>query len=200
MPSKHLTAIFLAGITASTHSYAFERDHDAHEHGHAELMIIKENQHLEITLRSPAQNIVGFEHAAQSEADKATLKKAVKLLKQADQLILLAPEAQCALENVELESALLSDQDDTHPHHDKHDAHGHDDAHHDEHDAHGHDETHSEFEVAYQYVCQNLSVLSAIDLKIFALFPLTERIDAKLLGQGAAQLQSLSPEQARVKF
>ena len=58
-----------------SHAHAHEEHAslDAHEHGVASLNVALDGQTLEIQLQSPAMNLVGFEHEAKSEADKAWL-------------------------------------------------------------------------------------------------------------------------------
>ena len=53
-----------------------DHDHDhahgtlgAHEHGVAKLNVVLDDNTLELELDSPAMNLVGFEHAASSDAD-----------------------------------------------------------------------------------------------------------------------------------
>ncbi|WP_016772972.1 ZrgA family zinc uptake protein, partial [Pseudomonas sp. R62] len=60
-----------------------EHDHDhehgslgAHEHGVGRLNAALDGQTLELELESPAMNLVGFEHAATSDADKAKVAAA----------------------------------------------------------------------------------------------------------------------------
>ncbi|MFN9891945.1 MAG: DUF2796 domain-containing protein, partial [Acidobacteriota bacterium] len=62
-----------------------QRGHKAHEHGHAKLNIAFETTTGApvgaIELESPADSILGFEHAAKTPADKARQEKALATLK-----------------------------------------------------------------------------------------------------------------------
>ncbi|MEM7294304.1 MAG: DUF2796 domain-containing protein, partial [Pseudomonadota bacterium] len=120
---------------------AAEREHSAHEHGHVLLQIVQEGEDLHVVMQSPAANIIGFEHEAKTDADKATLASAVKLLKKSNAMFTLDPAGECEPEKVSIESTLLEhDEHDEHDHdeHDEHDEHDHDE--HDEHDEHDHEE------------------------------------------------------------
>jgi hypothetical protein len=73
-----LLALPLALLPFTIAQAADEHDHDhehgslgAHEHGVARLDVAQEGTTLELDFNSPAMNIVGFEHAATSDADKA---------------------------------------------------------------------------------------------------------------------------------
>ena len=60
------------------HAHAHE-EHGSlgkHEHGVASLNVALDGQTLEIQLQSPAMNLVGFEHEAKSDADKAKVTAA----------------------------------------------------------------------------------------------------------------------------
>lgn len=70
-------------------------DHHAHEHGVATLNVAVEGQRLSIEFDSPAVNVVGFEHAPRSEAERAAAKQAEGLLRDADKAFELTGAAQC---------------------------------------------------------------------------------------------------------
>lgn len=70
-------------------------DHHAHEHGAATLNVAAEGQRLSIEFASPAVNVVGFEHAPRSEAERAAAKKAESLLRDAGKAFGLPAAADC---------------------------------------------------------------------------------------------------------
>ena len=61
---------------------AFERDHDAHEHGPATLTVVQEGHDLHLSFNSPAMDIVGFEHAPSNDAERAKIANAKKTLEE----------------------------------------------------------------------------------------------------------------------
>lgn len=72
-------------LAAVVHLGAQPRAHKAHEHGHAKLNIAFETTTGTpvgaVELESPADSILGFEHAAKTPADKAKQEKALATLK-----------------------------------------------------------------------------------------------------------------------
>lgn len=128
-------AFFIASAT-----HAFE-EHGAHEHGHATLALVQENNELQLLLTSPAMNIVGFEHAPSTDEHHAKIDAAAKLLKDHNQIFSISTEAGCALEHAEVRSELLEAS-----YKDDHDEHHHEEEHHEEkhHDKDHHDEHHAE--------------------------------------------------------
>lgn len=76
---------FVLFCTLSLSLCAQQRGHKAHEHGHAKLSIAFETTTGmptgAIELESPADSIIGFEHAAKTPADKARQEKALATLK-----------------------------------------------------------------------------------------------------------------------
>ena len=184
MNSKTLAAAALAAVLHNA-SFAAERDHDAHVHGHVLLQMALDGHQLFLEMRSPAMNIVGFEHAAQSDADKASVEAARKTLEHFTALYVVDQGAHCRLKSVGVDSALLDD-------HDKHDDHGHEEH---DHDKHGGDE-HSEFHVRYVAVCQHPEALRKIAVNLFARFPSIEEIDVQIIsdsGQTALELDRDNP-------
>ena len=193
---------------------AFEEEHEAHEHGHATLMLVQEKDELQILFKSPAANIVGFEHQPNSTEQREKVEAAEALLNDADKLFHLNDEAKCSLEHAGVKSALLeegrhemhhSDHDHAAHHKDEHgdhheDEHGkhHDDDHHQHHAEH--EGTHSEFEVEYHFECAKMSALTELKLNLFKYFSSLEEIEAQLILKSAQRLQKLDHHNESIKF
>ena len=78
---KHFYLLLLLGTSIT--SFAADIDgHGAHEHGVAHLTLAMEGQSLQIALESPADNVVGFEHAPIKARDKAAVEAALAQLRQ----------------------------------------------------------------------------------------------------------------------
>lgn len=116
---------------------------DAHVHGHGALNVAVEGGALLMELEVPGFDIVGFEHAATSDADKAAVEAALAKLSNPSEIFALPAAAGCTVSEVAAE--LHGDEDhgdhDDHDHddHAEHEEHDHDD-HKDDHDAHDHEE------------------------------------------------------------
>jgi hypothetical protein len=169
------------------HGHQHEHDHahdslGAHEHGVASLNVALDGQTLELQLESPAMNLVGFEHAAKSDADKAKVAAAKAELEQPLSLFALAP-GDCKATQVELESPLFGD------------------AGHDDHDHHDHEGEHSEIHAHYRFDCARANDLKQLDLaELFKRFPATEKIQVQLIGPSGQQGVELTPAQPRLNF
>jgi len=172
-----------------------EHDHDhehgslgAHEHGVGRLNAALDGQTLELELESPAMNLVGFEHAASTDADKAKVAAARALLEQPLALFNLPKAAGCVVENQELESPLFADTPDADDDHDK-----------DAKDEHHHD--HSEIHAHYQFTCATPDALKTLDLaNIFNSFPATQKIQIQLIGPSGQQGVDVTAKAAALKF
>jgi hypothetical protein len=53
------------------------REHGSHSHGHADLSMAFDGLNGQIEFKSPAESIVGFEHAAKTDKDKSKLTTAI---------------------------------------------------------------------------------------------------------------------------
>jgi len=169
-----------------------DHDHDhahgtlgAHEHGVAKLNAVLDGNTLELELDSPAMNLVGFEHAANSDADKAKVAAVRQQLEQPLQLFGLAAAAGCKDDAQALESPLFGDAP-------KADDDG------DEHE-HGHE--HSDIGAHYQLTCANPDSLTQIDLApLFKAFPATQKINVQLIGPKGQKGVEATPAKAAVAF
>jgi hypothetical protein len=93
-----LASILALGVTATPAAHAEEfEQHAAHEHGKITINAALEKQELSIELDAPADNVVGFEHAPRTEAEKTAVREAATLLKSAQGLFGFPPAAKCRL-------------------------------------------------------------------------------------------------------
>lgn len=179
----------LPGFVQAAEHHNHDHDHshgslDAHEHGAAELDAALDGAMLEVELRSPAMNLVGFEHAPRSEADKGKIANARKQLEQPDRLLGLTAAAGCTLAKTELESPLFEGD------------HQHEHEHEEDHDG-----QHSEIHAHYHFECATPQALTGLDLQgLFKTFPGTEKIQAQLIGPNGQRGAQLSAKQPRAEF
>ena len=167
-----------------SHAHAHEEHAslDAHEHGVASLNVALDGQTLEIQLQSPAMNLVGFEHEAKSDADKAKVAAARQHLEQPQALFALPIEAKCTLQDSELDSPLFG-------------GHAHDE--HEHADEHGH----SDIDASYRFACANAEALQTLELgSFFGTFPGTEKLEVQLIGPSGQQGAELTPSNSRLSF
>ncbi|MBD9415770.1 DUF2796 domain-containing protein [Pseudomonas sp. PDM16] len=175
---------------ADSHEHVHDHDHaheehgslGAHEHGVASLNVALDGQTLEIQLESPAMNLLGFEHAAKNDADKAKVASTRKHLEQPQALFALPIEAKCALQESELESPLFGDAE--HAEHEHGDEHGH-----------------SDIDASYHFTCANAEALKTLELgSFFGTFPGTEKLEVQLIGPSGQQGAELTPRNSRLSF
>ena len=79
----------------------------AHEHGVAQLDVAVQAQRLIIELDTPLDNLLGFERAPRSDAERDKAAAAVARLRDAALLFRIDAAAGCSLARVELNSAAL---------------------------------------------------------------------------------------------
>ena len=169
-----------------------DHDHDhahgtlgAHEHGVAKLNAVLDGNTLELELDSPAMNLVGFEHAANSDADKAKVAAVRQQLEQPLKLFGLPAAAGCKEDQQELESPLFGDAP-------KADDDG---------DDHEHSHQHSDIGAHYQLTCADPDKLAQVDLApLFKAFPATQKITVQLIGPNGQKGAEATPAKAAVAF
>ncbi|WP_193181348.1 DUF2796 domain-containing protein [Nisaea sediminum] len=152
-------AVLLAALAASPAAASETRSSSAHEHGHGQLNIAIEGNSVLMELEIPGADIVGFEHEAKSDADKAAMTDAEKKLKDGAALFHFQG-ATCTFAQAQVE--------------DGHEDHGKQPA--------AQEEQHSEFHVAYEISCDDASRLTGIEFPFFAVFPHSEELDVTVLG------------------
>ncbi|WP_339503009.1 DUF2796 domain-containing protein [Pseudomonas silesiensis] len=188
-----LLALPFALLPLAVAHAADEHDHEhgslgAHEHGVGHLNAALDGQTLELELESPAMNLVGFEHVATTDADKAKVAAVRAQLEKPLVLFNLPKAAGCSIAKQELESPLFGDKPDADDDHD-----------HDAKDEHHHD--HSDIHAHYQFSCSSPGALKTLDLaNIFNTFPATRKIQVQLIGPSGQQGIEVTAKTAALKF
>ena len=188
-----LLALPFALLPLAVAHAADEHDHEhgslgAHEHGVGRLNAALDGQTLELELESPAMNLVGFEHVATTDADKAKVAAVRAQLEKPLVLFNLPKAAGCVIATQELESPLFGDKPDADDDHD-----------HDAKDEHHHD--HSDIHAHYQFSCSSPGALKTLDLaNMFNTFPATRKIQVQLISPSGQQGVELTAKTAALKF
>ncbi|KTC38578.1 zinc-binding protein [Pseudomonas sp. ABAC61] len=191
-------ALLPLAVTQAAQAHDHEHEHEhaslgAHEHGVARLNAVLDGQALELELQSPAMNLVGFEHAPGTDADKAKVAAARKQLEQPLALFNLPRAAACVVAKQELESPLFGDKPDADDHDDDEEAKGA--------DGQEHHHEHSEIHAHYQLTCAKPDALKTLDLgQIFKTFPATQKIQVQLISPSGQQGVEASATAATLKF
>ncbi len=171
----------------ANHDEHESHSHGAHEHGHGHLNLVLDGNQLMIELQAPAADLVGFEHAANTDEEKAQYAKAVARLQQPDGLFRFDPAAGCKLTQQELQAA-KEDHDHEHEHEHEHEHDKADGAH----DEHHHDDAgHADMGAMYTYTCATPAKLTGLEATLFSLYPSLEKLSVQGIlptGQTAAEL------------
>lgn len=158
-----------------------------HRHGVATLDVVVDGERLLVTLETPLDNLVGFEHAPKNDRQRAALADARAALADGTKLLRASPEAGCAQRAAKVElpygpDATAGGGHDKHAH-DKH-AYG----------RHGRAaDAHSEAGVEWEFSCANPAALIGLDIGLFDVFRRLQTLHVQTAtprGQGAATLTS----------
>jgi len=139
---SNISALAIAVSTlVSTVAFADDsfRQHDAHIHGVVELNIAQDGNDLLLEITAPGSDIVGFEHAPQTQEQTQSIQQAMLTLKKTSSLFEINSDANCELTDSDVNQSLSKQNDDhDHSNHDDHDHSEHDDHDHSNHDDHDH--------------------------------------------------------------
>jgi len=178
-----------------------KRSAESHTHGDAELAVVLEGNVVTIELDTPLYNLLGFEHAPKTEAQKTTASRAEKNLGQGKGLFSFNQGAGCELiSNIQdihlFEHESREDEHDDHD--DEHDDH-HDEDHHEEHSEDAHDdETHKDVILQYEFQCQKPSSLSNVSVNLFEFFSELSEIDVTYLGPSTQRQVKMTQDNSQM--
>lgn len=100
-----LSPLAIAGEHEHAHAHA---SLDRHEHGVAALDVALEGATLELELRTPAANLLGFEHSPRSAEERQRLGRLQEQLGRPQALFALPASADCRLTEQQLDSPLFA--------------------------------------------------------------------------------------------
>jgi uncharacterized OsmC-like protein len=181
---RTLTALGIV-IAATAMAHATERRQlGAHEHGHSKLNIAVEGTSVVMEIAAPGLDVLGFEHAPETEADKAAVAAGKAALADPLSLFVLPAAAGCTV----IEAAVELEQEEHD--HDEAEAEGEAHAHEDE------EELHSEFSGRYTLACADPAALSEIAFAWFDRFPNAKEVEVTLVtakGQTSFEVERGDP-------
>ena len=182
----------------------------SHVHGAANLAIALDGSSLTIELESPYYNLVGFEHAPETEEQKSSLKLAEAALSDAGSMFRFNEDADCqsdSAKSIKLMASSGHDHDDHHHEDDHHhdddhaheDDHAHDGDHADKEDGHeGHN--HKDASLSFNFTCQSPDNLEWVETGLFEAFENLEEIDFVYLGPTTQISDTLTPSSGRTNL
>lgn len=160
------------------------RQVDKHEHGVGELNIAIQSNTMVLEFMIPGADVVGFEHEAKSEQDKATVSAALTKFDDYNNIFIIPTNSKCIL----ISSKININQEDEHDEHDDHD--GHDD--HDEHQ----EEAHNEFYAKYTFECGDIKSLDLLEFPYFETFSNSGELEVQFvseIGSTSFEVEADSP-------
>lgn len=163
---KRVMMVALAAVAALPAAAEERRELGAHEHGHSVLNVAIEGERVAMELIAPGADIVGFEHPAETQEDKAAVAQAQALLEDPLALFVLPAAAGCSLESA---AVALESEDEHEEHAEDHDADDEDHA------------GHTEFHVEYAIRCASPDHLGGIAFAFFEHFPGSMEIDVTVI-------------------
>ncbi|MEM9763348.1 MAG: DUF2796 domain-containing protein [Pseudomonadota bacterium] len=183
--------MMMLALSATAAAAEETRGLGAHEHGVGHFNIAIEGREVAMELEAPGADIVGFEHEATTEADRAAIEAAKARLSEPLSLFVVPAAAGCQVASAEV--ALIGDHGDEDGHDAEHAEHGHGEHDHDhDHDhKHGHEEHaehadeehggHTEFHAEYRLTCADPTGLTSIDFAYFEAFPNAEELEIQMI-------------------
>lgn len=200
------TGILLSALLASApalasgqHDHKHDHDHEerrqgeVHVHGLGTLNLVLEGETLVVELQGPAANFVGFERAPRTAVETAAVERTLELLAQPGGLLGLPAAAGCREQDLQVRGMELDGHDD-------HAGHDHDHDHDHDHSGEGSSDGHAEMGATWEFRCSSPAALAAIEVKVFAVFPLTEELTANIIAPGLQTRQVLTPARSTLNL
>jgi hypothetical protein len=150
----------------------------AHQHGVARLDIGADPGKIVIALESPLDNLLGFERAPRTDAERKIVADAVAKLKDGPALFRIDPAAACTLASVELTSAPLKLGSAA---------------------AAAKDDGHGDLDAEYTFTCTG-SPAGHVEIALFDAFPRLQRLQVQAATAKGQASQTLKRPSKRIEL
>ena len=101
--STAFATLLLCGVAATALHADEKREVGAHEHGHVELQIAIDGDTVTMELEAPGSDIVGFEHAAKTDEQKAAIDAATTQFGDPAALFTMTEAAGCSVASTDVD-------------------------------------------------------------------------------------------------
>ena len=170
------SAFAMAGLAPSPAAAQMQPAAHAHVHGIATVDVAVDKASVTISMSSPLDNLIGFEHAPHTDAERVAAANAVATLKQGSQVFSIDPAAGCKLKSVDLSSAALGLG---HP------------------DPSEAESGHADIDGTYEFACTQPQRTRYIDVGLFQ-FPHMQKVTAQVAAPQGQFVRNLDPTQRRI--
>ena len=162
--------------------------HGPHVHGVGELHLVIENDNFGIELHGPLDNLLGFEHAPRTDAQRRAVKQMVAKLNNPAALFKLPPGAACKAGATQIDSPLTNapaapPKAGTSPPKDAKS-----------------DDDHADLTADFEFTCGHIENLKSIEVDVFDVFPGTRTLKAEIVGPHGQSAKTLSPDDRSLEF
>ncbi|MBI3897839.1 MAG: DUF2796 domain-containing protein [Gammaproteobacteria bacterium] len=164
-------AFAATSTSKSTDKEAGFEQHAGHTHGIGQLQVTLEGNELGIGLDSPTDSFLGFEHAANTAAQKKKVQETEQLLKQPEKLFELPAAAQCQAQPSTVDIKLPTA---------------------------GSKEKHSDLETQWRWQCKTPAELKQIDVRMFKAFPKLKQLKVQMVTPNGQNEKVLKADNTRL--
>jgi hypothetical protein len=170
--------VALACAFASLHAQAHEPG--AHVHGVAELRVVVDGPQLQISLESPLDNLLGFEHVPRTDVQHTAVRQMARTLRDAASVFTPTAAAHCHLATVRLaSSAALGESIEATP-------------------ADG--DGHADLDADFSWTCDAPQALAGVDVDLMRHFPNLRRLKVQVAAPSGQRALDLLPGRRSVTW
>lgn len=168
---------FTAGLLLATSGFSYGQGspagahQHAHVHGVAKLGVAWQDKTVSITLESPLDSVIGFEHRPTTPAQKASVAALQARMKAPQDLFRFDAGAACTFTKGSAESAIFQPP------------------------AAGAAEEHADLDAEFEFTCERPDRLTTLDVGLFQAYPKLKRLEVDVAtGKGQFKRDLRSPQ------
>lgn len=187
-----ITFLFACIFYASMQSHA-QSNPDAHTHGEGRITFVFDNKQMLMEMKTPAANMLGFEHKPSSDTQWQTLEVLAKTLHDPQNLIVLEPDCKLTKSDIRLpfERVTHKEPKETNNEHEHESEHEHDEHEHSTGDDNKtHSINHADIYAQYAWSCEK-SHPPKLTFKYFDTYPNFKHLKVEWIVNGSQGMTNL---------
>ena len=151
----------------------------AHEHGHGTFNMAIEGKQVMIELEAPGADLVGFEHQAKTDADKAAIEEVRAVLEKPLNLFIFPKSAACSVDHT---TASIIGESERHGEHQGAEMQAGSEP-----ESHANEEPeqarHNEFHAQYRLTCDEPAAIKVLTFGYFDAFPGADELEVNVISE-----------------
>jgi hypothetical protein len=174
----------LIGVFGLIPTYVLAHEPGAHVHGVASLQVAVDDKTLTMNFSSPLDNLIGFEHKAQNQAEVGKVQNMINQFYKKPSLFTPSKTAECQIKTIKLDSLVIKKKpEDIAKKPEQEEEVGH-----------------ADLDGEFIFTCNHPEKISDLQVNLFKIFPNLHQLNVEVVSAKGQSAAKLTPENNQITW